>query len=223
MSTDEFLDAFDEKGQHLGVLPRAEVHRRGLWHQVAHILVVAVRDDEPTAILQRRASTKRTFPDLIDLSATGHLAAGERPRDGIRELREELGIDIDPDLLVALGVRRMVDATPEGINRELTHVFLVRDDRPIVEYRPDPIEVSSVVEVSIAMLLRVFDETNENRTALAAEVTADGEQRTVHLAADDLVPEPALGDGVATQPYAYWISVLNAGLSYIEGRHPLAI
>lgn len=214
----ELLDVFDDRGGHLGVLARTEVHRRGLWHQVAHFLVVAHRPAGPAVILQRRARTKLTFPGLVDLSATGHLAAGELPLDGVRELTEELGVEVDPGDLVSVGVRRMVDQTPEGINRELTHVFLVRDDRPLESYRPDPAEVDGVLEVPIAALSSVIDPRSAVSSTPAIEITASGRRLSSTLTPADLVPEP-LGDRTA-QPFAYWSSVLDAGLALMQGREP---
>jgi isopentenyldiphosphate isomerase len=217
----ELLDVFDDLGRHQGVLDRATVHARGLWHQVAHILVVARRSDGPAAILQRRAAHKVTFPGLVDLSATGHLNAGEDPRHGVRELREELGIDVDPGQMVSLGVRRLVDSTPEGVNREFAHVFVVFDDRPLDVFHPDPDEVSGVIEVRLQSLRAALDA--RGRPAPAVECGVDGSTRQIHLGPDDLVPEPPTGDLVDTHPHAYWVSVLTLAELAASGHGPLAI
>lgn len=224
MSAGELIDTFDDRGRLLGPLDRAEAHRQGLWHQVAHVLIIAGRPEGPAAILQRRSLSKRTFPGLVDLSATGHLAAGEHPRQCVREVQEELGADVAPAELFPLGVRRLVDATPEGINRELVHVFLVRRDDPLSTYRPDPTELESVIEVPIQALLTALDPDREPVfLAPAEEMMADGELHAVTLGAGDLVPEPALLDVSGTHPRAYWVSVLSVALAYMEGRRPLAI
>lgn len=224
MSDHELLDTFDDQGRFLGVAARVDVHLQGLWHQVAHILVVAHRPAGPVAILQRRARIKRTFAGLIDLSATGHLAAGEHPRDGVRELREELGIDINPDELFPLGVRRLVDTTPEGVNRELAHVFVVRHDAALADYRPDPAEVEAVVEAPIDALLAVLDPDLDPRpSAAAVEIAVGGEPREIVVGAADLVPEPRLVDVSGAHPHAYWVSALSAGRAYLQGERPLAV
>lgn len=221
---EELIDVFDDEGRHLGAMGRTEAHLGGRWHQVAHILVVADRADGPTVILQRRAHTKRTFPGLVDLSATGHLAAGEHPRQGVRELAEELGVDVAPDELFPLGVRRLVDQTPEGLNRELVHVFVVRRDQALVDYRPAIDEVAGVIEVRIEALLQVIDpEPATPRAAPAREWTGTGPAQPIELRAVDLVPEPGLVDVPTVHSHTYWISVLSAGRDYLEGRRPLAV
>lgn len=220
----EMIDTFDDQGRHLGPMERAEAHRKGLWHQVAHILLVAPRPDGPVAILQRRARTKKTFAGLVDLSATGHLAAGEQPRGGVRELREELGVEVDPDDLFSLGVRRLVDDTPEGVNRELVHVFVIARADPLHSYRPDPGEVDAVIEVPIDALLRALDpELVEPPPAAAIAASNDGGLSSISLTAADLVPEPRLFDVSGTHPHGYWVSVLSAGQAYLDGKRPLAI
>jgi isopentenyldiphosphate isomerase len=219
----ELLDVFDELGRHRGVRDRATVHAEGWWHQVFHALVVTGRDGG-AVVLQRRARAKVAFPGLLDLSATGHLAAGERPVDGLRELREELGVDVDPAALRPLGVRRLVDHTPEGTNRELAHVFLVRDDRPLEDYRPDPSEVSGVVELAIDAALDLF--AGRSRQVAALELGAGGlEAAPVLLTTDDFVPEPPLLDvRVADAPaHGYWVTVLVMAARLLAGDDRLAI
>ncbi|WNQ12825.1 NUDIX domain-containing protein [Paenibacillus aurantius] len=49
---------------------------------------------EPCLLLQRRHPGKDTYPGLFDITAAGHLEAGENVSDGIRELKEELGTDL---------------------------------------------------------------------------------------------------------------------------------
>ena len=48
-----------------------------------------------------------------------------------REIAEELGIDVDRALLVPLGARLLAADHGDIRNRELMHVFLLADDRPL--------------------------------------------------------------------------------------------
>ena len=207
----EQLDIFDDTGRHLGTKARDAVHRDGDWHQVFHVLIVRTEPErEPSVVLQRRSETKAAFPGLVDLSATGHLEAGERPPDGVRELAEEMGIDADPGDLVPLGVRRIVEASGEGkLNKELAHFFLLADQRPLSRYRPDQREVSAVVEAGIDRLLDLFaDPTKE----AAARCGPADPPTPCTLRHDDFVP----GD-------SYWITALIMAERFATGRAPLAI
>ena len=207
----EQLDIFDDTGRHLGTKARDAVHRDGDWHQVFHVLIVRAEPGrDPSVVLQRRSETKTAFPGLVDLSATGHLEAGERPREGIRELTEEMGIDADPADLVALGVRRIVEASGEGkLNKELAHFFLLADRRPLSRYRPDQREVSGVVEVGIARLLELFADPTREAAAHCGPAVPPTPCTLRH---DDFVP----GD-------SYWITALIMAERFAAGRAPLAI
>lgn len=200
MSGDELLTAFDDEGTSLGPLPRDEVHRLGHWHEVFHCLIIAHRDDEPFAVLQRRSASKRAFPGLLDLSAAGHILADETLTEGVRELHEELGITPTFAELVPLGTFRIADSDPaaEGNNREIVHSFLFLDDRPLTAYSPDPVELAGVAETRLADLQRLH--TEPGALAEVTELPIGGQLRTFVATANDLVPDI---DG-------YWPSLLKA-------------
>lgn len=150
-------------GETLVTEDRAVVHAEGLWHQVFHCLVL--RPSAQSIVLQRRAYTKSAFPGLLDLSATGHLEAGEVPLDGVREFEEELGTSLDVDLLIPIGTRLLADDNGEGRNRERVHVFFALDDRPLTDYRPPPHEVAGLVEIGVHDFLAMLGDP-----ALSVEV-----------------------------------------------------
>ncbi|KAA8495686.1 Nudix hydrolase 3 [Porphyridium purpureum] len=75
-------------------LPRSVVHAEGHWHRSVHVWIVD--EKEGTLLLQMRAPDKDTFPNRLDVSAAGHIAAGEGSWDtALRELEEELGVELD--------------------------------------------------------------------------------------------------------------------------------
>ncbi len=212
-SPGEQLDIYDDSGRHVGTKARDAVHRDGDWHQVFHVLIVRPGGDpDPTVVLQRRSGTKAAFAGLVDLSATGHLEAGERPHDGVRELTEELGITVERADLVPLGVRRIVEASGEGkLNKEMANLFLLADDRPLEHYRPDPVEVSAVVESGIDELLDLFADRIPVAPARCAAGPTDP-PAACSLRRADFVP----GD-------QYWITALVMAQRFAAGHTPLAI
>lgn len=204
MSQGEMLDAYADDGSPLGPVSRFEVHERGLWHHVFHVLVVADRDGVPTAILQRRAKSKAAFPGMLDLSAAGHLAAGEIPADGVREMHEELGTSTDFGDLVALGQFEICDEDPaaEGINREIAFTYLALDDRPLSDYRPDPVELDGLAEVPLDGLIALFGGARE---VDCIERSIDGATIEAPIGLGDLVPDVN----------GYWPTVLKAAASHL--------
>ncbi len=121
--SNEVLDVFSEDGEVLGQATRDEVHRQGLWHHTFQIWLVENGSDEAWVWFQRRSPVKAQYADLWDITVAGHLLSGEGPRDGFRELQEELGIDIDPMQADYFGIVRDEILTPDQVDREHCHIF----------------------------------------------------------------------------------------------------
>jgi isopentenyl-diphosphate delta-isomerase len=94
---DEIFDVVDAADRVIGRAPRREVHARRLRHRAVHVLLF---DSAGRLYVQKRSATKDTFPGHYDSSASGHLGAGEDyDACAVRELREELGLDVPRRLL----------------------------------------------------------------------------------------------------------------------------
>jgi len=90
--TEEIFDIVNERDEVVGQAPRSEVHRQGLTHRAAHVLVF---NSAGQVFLQKRSLKKDRQPGVWDSSASGHLNAGEDYEAGaVRELQEEIGLDL---------------------------------------------------------------------------------------------------------------------------------
>jgi isopentenyldiphosphate isomerase len=148
----ELLAVCDARGRPLAVgQPRLAVHRDGLWHRSFHCWVVCAAPNGPLLVLQRRAPTKDTWPGAWDVSAAGHYRPAEGLAGGLREIAEELGLQVTADELVPLGRHREVLRYPSGLrDREYQDVYLVRRDAALETYAPDPREVTGLVALPAA-------------------------------------------------------------------------
>jgi len=146
----EFFETYTEDGRPRGIAARAEVHRRGLWHRAANVLLF---DSDGCLILQRRAATKDVWPGAWDVSVGEHLRFGETFHAAAsRGLVEELGIA--GVHLSALGgvVSARVSKPGNGIDdRELQQTFTGQYDGPL---HIDRTEVAEVRRVDRATLTR---------------------------------------------------------------------
>jgi len=96
---DEQFETFDRAGRLTGCATRARVHREGLWHRAANVLLF---DPDGRLLVQQRSSTRDVCPGAWDLSVAEHLKPGETYEAGAaRGIREELGVETGP--LLALG------------------------------------------------------------------------------------------------------------------------
>jgi isopentenyldiphosphate isomerase len=190
---DEILDVFDEHGRHAGTKRRADVHRDGDWHLAFHLWVVAPAG----VLLQRRAYDKSSWPGFLDASAAGHLLAGEAIRDGLREADEELGTTYVFDDLAHLGVHRVADTERSGtVNRELQHVFAVRDDRPLSSWRDfDRVELEGLVLIGhdgFAALAAAVNGERAGSGAVRARSWDGSSEAAIDVGAGEVVPAPYL-------------------------------
>jgi isopentenyldiphosphate isomerase len=147
---EEMLDVLDEFGRPTGeVVPKSEAHRLGLWHRCFHCWICGSDPEGSYLLFQRRAATKDTWPGYLDVTAAGHLSAGEETLDGLREVEEELGLRVIPERLVPLGTRKVEQHIPAGCDREFHEVFLLVDNTPPEELRLQKAEVEAVFRLNL--------------------------------------------------------------------------
>ena len=180
------MDVLDECGEPTGeVAWKSEAHRRGLWHRCFHCWVFGTgASGEPYLLVQRRAAVKDTWPGYLDVTAAGHLGAGEEPlRGGLRELEEELGLRVGPERLVPLGSRRIEQEIPGGCDREFHDVFLLLDSTPPERMRLEAEEVEAVLRVR----LDLAEALGESESVPAVEY-AGGRATPARVRPSDFVP-----------------------------------
>lgn len=189
---DELIDVVDERGTPTGeVVWKSRAHREGLWHRCFHCWLV---DPEgPHLLIQRRAVVKDTWPGYLDVTAAGHLGAGEKPLDGLREIEEELGLRVDPERLVPLGTRRIEQEIPVGRDREFHDVFLLMDSTPPSDLRLQTEEVDAVLRLRLEDVPKLYE-----TESVTADEWRTGERRRTRVSLADFVPNE---DG-----YLLWVT-----------------
>lgn len=86
----EWFQTYDAEGALLELVPRAVVHREGLWHRAVNVFLF---QPDGSLLLQQRSSDKDICPGTWDLSVAEHLMPGEDYVDAAhRGLSEELSI-----------------------------------------------------------------------------------------------------------------------------------
>jgi isopentenyldiphosphate isomerase len=191
----ELLEVFTSIGNPTGTAkPRALIHRDGDWHLAFHCWIL--RRGGEQVLLQQRSLQKDTFPGCWDAAAAGHWRFGETPAQAAREIAEELGIEVAFDQLAYLGRERSLrQRMPNGlIDREWHEVYVLYDDRPLSEYRPDVREVIGLAAFDVADVIALASGRLAVGNATEAyAVNADGSLASSAVAVSrvDLVPYSA--------------------------------
>lgn len=87
----EMVEVVDAAGNVTGLVTRAEMREKSLWHRSVFVAVVS---HDGQLLVHKRAETKDVWPGSWDVCVGGVMAPGEQWHDGaLRELREELGLD----------------------------------------------------------------------------------------------------------------------------------
>ncbi len=143
----EYFDILDDNGNKTGKIKlRSEVHRDGDWHKAVHIWII---NDKGDILLQRRCATKDSDPNMLDISSAGHLTAGDDSLSGaIRELKEELNIDVKPDELKFIKtIKRSSKYTSTFINNEFDDLYILRTTKNIDDMKYQEEEISEIFYV----------------------------------------------------------------------------
>jgi isopentenyldiphosphate isomerase len=141
-------------------------------------------------LLQHRAARKDVWPLRFDASAAGHVRFGESLAEAAREVREELGIQVELSDMIGLGRHRQQHDHANGlIDREHHALHRLTPGPADAEYRPDPCEVAGLAWIDADDLLGLVEGRLGEATARYRAVDASPDafvERT--LRPPDLVP-----------------------------------
>ena len=139
---EELIEVYNEYGEKTGQqVERGIVHQKGLLHKAVCVWIMNYKHE----LLIQRRSSKVAFPNMLDISFSGHITAGESAIEAIRrEGQEELGLIINPQNLRYLFTCREFVSLNDYIENEIDEVFLYQDDIKICDCKFLDNEVSSI-------------------------------------------------------------------------------
>lgn len=171
---EELFDIYDEQLRPLGTATRADTHANGYWHRTFHCWLTRREGNRRFVRFQLRQAGKDTNPGCYDITAAGHLTAGETVREAVRELEEELGVKAEFEQLIPLGqIREQASGDVNGvpfIDREVSDVFGLVCSVPLTELQLQPEEVAGVYEADLDELIALFEGVVDEVTAFGVEL-----------------------------------------------------
>lgn len=142
---EEYFDILDDKGVYTNkTASRDECHNKGLWHRA---VVLHIINSKGLILLQKRSSNKKMWPNMWDITAGGHVLAGELGFQAlIRESNEEIGLDINKKDLLFIGSALSTNIQGDIINNHMNeyYVFDSQNDIDITKLKLQPEEVQDI-------------------------------------------------------------------------------
>ncbi len=147
---DEYIDIVDEHGQPTGKTAlKSDAHKNGWYHNTIHLWLYTLRGE---MLLQQRSHKKAIHPLLWDVSAAGHIDAGETfVEAALRETKEEIGLELQPKDLMKIGVECHESSYNDGTiqDNEFHQVFIAELKTKLNQLIPQKEEVEALKLVSI--------------------------------------------------------------------------
>ena len=157
----ELLDIVDENNNLTGeFVDREIVHSQGLLHREVGVIIL---NENNEILLEKRASTKKQSPNKWGLCA-GHIEAGDIPENAIlREVKEEIGIDITKKELKFLEVFRRDKKFNNGQhNNTYIYIYIYRTNKKVEDYTIQIEELSEVKYFPVDVVEKALEENNSD-------------------------------------------------------------
>ena len=153
----EHIDILDKDGNKKGITkPKSEIHKNGDWHRASIVWIINSRNE---LLIQRRSPAKENCPNLWDISASGHISAGEDSiASALRETWEELGLKLNKEDIQYLfsTIEQVVLNDGTYVDNEIQDVYLVRKDVDVSNMRIQKEEVAEVKFIDFRQLKKMI-------------------------------------------------------------------
>jgi len=165
---DEHIDILDSQGKKTGKsCLKSVAHKKGFYHATTHVWFYT---NEGAILLQQRSASKKIHPLLWDVSAAGHVNAGESLKvAATREVKEEIGVDIAESDLIKIGVFQCFQEYDHGVlDYEFHHTYIAELKVDLSQLKIQKGEVESIKLVSINAFQSLLEESDRNGHFIAS-------------------------------------------------------
>ena len=159
----EIIDIYNENHEYLGKCEKELAHKLGLWHEVFNGIIVNKKNKSVIFQIKNSKHNKVHNENKIEISVGGHYKAGEKVQNGIREIKEESGIEIDFKDLIYLGERQVSTIVNKYyIVREFQKIFIITYSGSVYNLKCKDDEIIGFIEFKIDDCIDLFLKKKES-------------------------------------------------------------
>ena len=160
---EEYFDVLNKYGEFTNkIATREECHKNGYWHRAVYGFIINKNGD---VLLQKRSANKKLWPNLWDITAGGHVLAGELGEQAlIREVKEELDIDITENEVKYLVGSTSTNIKGDIINNHFNECYIINKDINPSLIKLQEEEVSDIKWFSKEEILKRIDNNYDGIT-----------------------------------------------------------
>jgi len=163
------------------IKPRKQAIIDGDWLGSCNLWVIQ-SSPVPAILYQQRSANTTWEPLKLDVSAGGHLMAGETSYDGLREAKEELGKEFQKENVFFLGRKLQVSPDTQGhVRHYVVDIFYTIDNSPLESFTLQAEEVPAVFLCPLSSLLELH---LNNISFMAQGLTADKKPAEIKVTQD---------------------------------------
>lgn len=146
----ELLNVYNDNNEYMNIKKdRNEVHDNGLWHR--EILVIVV-NEKNQVLLQKRSYKRRHLPGKWALCA-GHVISDDTEKaTAVRELKEEIGLNVLQKDLKLIDIYKKGDPT----NKKFSYIYLHKTNKKIKDFKIQTNELTDIKYVPIKKLIKMI-------------------------------------------------------------------
>lgn len=190
----EIIDIYNDNAVKIGSADRVDVHKNGLWHKTLHVWLIYKNGEKNIVLMQLRGRNVGTAPHKLDATVAGHYQKGETLVEGLREIKEELGINVSITDLIPLGLRMTTsfDEKKCQTNREFQDLYFIKINKKLDEIFFLPEEVDGLVAIEAKEGIKLFaGELNEITGDAIYTINVEGKDKRIreeiNIRKDDII------------------------------------
>lgn len=184
----EYIDIYDKDEKLLGYCEKEKAHNLGYWHKVIGCFIYNASSNKVYFQVKNPKHNGINKKEYLEITAGGHLISGETLQNGVREIKEETGLNVCFEDLIFLEKRKCNKKISKDYWIKEFQYFYGLDLREfsLLDFKDfDRKEVVSFIEIDIN---DTIDLLMKRKNKISANKLQHNDSVKINLTIDDFDP-----------------------------------